>query len=387
MRRRNSIWTVVLAAGVLGAAAAAAWDVSDAGRGGSGPATPATSRDSAAETNALQATPRAPRLRAAAREREAAAPEATRSPPSADEDTIAWRVRSSRVLRVVDPEGVPQPGVGFAWTDAEGQEHESETDASGEQSLFVGEGPAPTVRLSGDADPQEVVLAEPVTTVVDGSRPVFEIAAVDASTALPVAVPYVAVEAGSRGSAWTWSTTADDRAVHRLPLRGGREFDAKFALRPPEGFAALRRMRLSGEVAVQARRARVVLPVFPAASWTLQLRDPAGAPVEGASASSVELATAWNAESSDSWESAFALGRERSGADGKLVLVGVPRIAANAATVEVTRDIDWETLAPGFRGVLSIPRLDVPAPAGAVELRLEYWNESSSVVGYGSGHG
>jgi hypothetical protein len=373
MRRGWSVRKLLLAAAPLVAGGAVSWEFVTAAAPRHGTETAAVGT-----TVARGAPRRPPRARAAPPVIAAENPEAD---PSAPEEASAVPEAPRCVLRIVDSEGRRLEGVRVEWVRARGSDEDT-TDANGEVSRAVPVGGAtPRAEVFDGWEQREVVLVDPVTTLVVAHLPELELIVVDGSTGRALEAPEVEMETWTNAAKHTWKFAPGDGVHRRLSVASDREIDVNVSVRAPAGFGAVRRIDWEGKVAVQAEKARVVVPVFPAETWTLRLRDAEGRPAAGVSAGSASLAAVYGAESTRGWGAEFDPPKALSSADGILVLPGIPRIPVNAASLDVRRYPDRENGVVGLRGTLRIPLLDVAAPREPVEIELRRWNGGSSYQG------
>lgn len=365
---RRSLGTAALGLVAVAVASALAWVAVTEGHRAETPA-PASEAPDAAPEQPL----RAPRARARVDAPSAVGPEETPPEPARVDDATRWRV-----LRVVDAVGRPIQGVRAQWR-TETESRGALTDAQGLASVPCPEVGVAVVEVFDGYETRRIELAEPLVTITVADLPLLEFVVVDGSTGRPIDVPSIRFLGRDDTEPRTWSADAPPR----LALRADRTTELTVHVTPPTGYSALQAIRFDGPVALDAAAVRVVVPVFPEVEREFVLVDPDGAPAAGvgARASLVESADAKTGCAS------FGVGSAAdSDASGRIVVRGLPRIAANAAEIRFTRHPDRDADVPGLAGMVRIDDLGA-ANAAPAPVRLERWNggttSRSSSLGWG----
>jgi len=242
-------------------------------------------------------------------------------------------------------------------------------------------GDPPTVTLYDGRDVRTVVLAAAVTEVVVGHLPRLEIVVIDGTTGDEVAVPTAELRTFCGAERATFTVPGDALRSLTLPIDDDREGDVQVRIAPPEGFATARGIDWEGRVAHRARRVRVVVPVFPTATWTVRAVDAEGRPCAGVQTDDLALASVKDAECRGAWSGEVALPLVTSGGDGLVVVPGVPRIPLATGKIALVRYPEGDSRTGGLRGTSDSLRLDAVRAGVPPDIVVRPWDGDWSGLG------
>ena len=222
-----------------------------------------------------------------------------------------------RVIRIVDGDGVPIPGVSIGWSLGCWEQ----TDGRGEMS-YDAAATKETPHFFDGAAQRDVSPGEDRTEVVVSGLPRLDVSMVDARTGVPIGPVRLTLRRGFQDSGTEgWSSTT------RWPLGVGEWGHAAFEVwvDPPPGRGGYRCLAWDGRVSQRAPTLRFAVPLFDTTSRTLEVRMPDGSPAVGAV---VAGAVVQHSGSTGWWDSSrdVTLRAQPSGADGRIRIEDLPRI-------------------------------------------------------------
>jgi len=214
-----------------------------------------------------------------------------------------------RVLRIVDGDGDRVLGVDVwqAVEDGEAAEPRPQrtTGADGEAS-FVADGEANRVAFFDGDVTRTLELRDAVTEAVVRNLPTLLVSAVDARSGIALDPVRLRFARGWRDGREAW--TGGKRPVLAVSSDGSASCSVE--IDAPAGYGGYRTNAWSGELALRAKTARLVVPLFEATWRTLRVTDRDGTPLRGATL----------------LEGIVTSRAEPSSADGILRVEGLPRI-------------------------------------------------------------
>jgi hypothetical protein len=291
----------------------------------------------AAGTTAPAASPRGD-ARAVARR--VAAPDAPEDEEADEAESVEAEAEAPdppepprRTLRIVDGDGDPILGVDVWLAVEDGQnvvpQPQQTTDLEGEAS-FVAVGEANRVAFHDGEVTRTVELRDPTTEVVVRNLPTLLVSAVDARSGNALDPVRFRFRRGWRDAreAWTGGTRP------ALAVSSGGTASCAVEIDMPAGYGGYRTGGWRGEVALRARTARLVVPLFEAAERTFRAVDRTGVPLRSAIAASAEADAKDPRRLSIPQEVTFV--SAPSGADGLVRLTGLPRIPFTRIAVRLS---------------------------------------------------
>jgi hypothetical protein len=245
-----------------------------------------------------------------------------------------------RVLRIVDGDGDPVLGVDVWQAVEDGElvapQAQRTTGADGEAS-FVADGESNRVAFFDGEVTRKVELRDPVTEAVVRDQPMLLVSAVDARSGNALDPVRFRFRRGWGDEREAW--TGGKRPLLAVSSDGSASCSVE--IDAPAGYGGYRANAWSGEVALRARTARLVVPLFEATERTFRAVDRAGAPLRSAIATSAtadaKVPGRWGIPQEVTFESA------PSAADGLVRVTGLPRIPFTRVAVWLSWSADGES--------------------------------------------
>lgn len=296
--------------------------------GGGGTGTPAPSASPAGD-----ARPRARRVAPPEETEEGEDEDVEESADAATSDDPEPPEPPRRALRIVDGDGDPVGGVSTSAVTEDSKPTDPPcgctTGADGEAS-FLADGDVNRVAFFDGAAEQKLELREPMTEVVVRDLPTLLVSAVDARSGNSLDPVRFRVRCSCGGEREVW--TGGKRPA--LAVSSSGTVSCTVAVDAPAGYGGYGATSWSGELALRAKTARLVVPLFEATSRTLRAVDREGAPLPGVT---VARASADAHGPLERWTTTVTFRAETSAADGLLLVEGMPRIPFTRIELSVGR--------------------------------------------------